>query len=111
MPKLLTVVDEQTVIEVLGQEVPDFTAQSISFRHAYKDRCIVEINTTLILKFPLCEEAQKWMGREYWILEALHGQTSVAVPHPFSSHIKSFVMDTRKFRWLSKRTGGCRLSH
>src|SRR5690242_12499914 len=83
MPELLTAAYKQTVIAVLGQEVPDFTAQSITFHHAYKDRCIVEINTTLILKFPLGEEAQKWMGREYWVLEALQGQTSVAVPSPF----------------------------
>ncbi len=82
MSAFLTVVDEAAVMNVLGQEVPDLPVQRITFHHAYADRCVVEINDSLILKFPLREEAREWMAREHWVLNALQGQTTIATPTP-----------------------------
>jgi aminoglycoside phosphotransferase (APT) family kinase protein len=82
MPELLTFVDEAAVMKVLGQEVPDLHVQSIAFHHAYQDRCVVEINDSLILKFPLREETGEWMAREHWVLNALQGRISIATPTP-----------------------------
>ena len=39
MPELLTSVDELKVMKVLGQELPDLVVRSISYHHAFQDRC------------------------------------------------------------------------
>jgi hypothetical protein len=82
MTELLTIVDEAAVMKVLSQAAPDLDVWSISFHHVYEDRCVVEINDSLILKFPLHEEAQKWMAREHWIVDTLQGKTSFTIPTP-----------------------------
>ena len=82
MSRLFTVIDEQTVINVLRQEMPEYTVSSIHFHKARADRCVAEVNDQLILKFPLCEAALEGMTRERWMIGALQGHTSVAVPTP-----------------------------
>jgi aminoglycoside phosphotransferase (APT) family kinase protein len=87
MPKLLTTLDEPTVRNVLSQEAPFCTVQSLNIHQkylhpAYADRGVVEINDEIILKVPLSQETIPWMVREHWVLSALQGQTSVAIPKP-----------------------------
>jgi aminoglycoside phosphotransferase (APT) family kinase protein len=96
MSELLTVVDEPTVKAVLAQEVPGLIVQAIAFHHAYQNRCIVEVNHSLILKFPLREEMQKRMEREHWMLSALYGKTSVALPTPLFTAQQVFCYGYKK---------------
>ena len=96
MPELLTSVDEPKGMKVLGQELPDLVVRSISFHHAFQDRCVVEINDSLILKFPLREEAREWMAREHWVLDALQSRTSATIPTPVFVAQQIFCYGYRK---------------
>jgi len=80
--KLLSAADEATIIEVLGREFPGLTVRNISFLQKREDRCTIEINEQLIFKFPFREKAWNEIVREQWVMNALQGRTSVAIPRP-----------------------------
>lgn len=80
--KLLSSADEATIREVLGREFPDLTVRSMHFLQNREDRCTIEINEQLIFKFPFREKAWKEIVREQWVMNALQGHTSVAIPRP-----------------------------
>lgn len=80
--KLLPIADEATIREILGREFPDLTVRSMHFLQKRADRCTIEVNEQLIFKFPFREKAWKEIVREQWVMTALQGRTSVAIPRP-----------------------------
>ena len=80
--KLLPIADEATIREVLDREFPDLTVRSMRFLQKREDRCTIEVNEQLIFKFPFREKAWKEIVREQWVMTALQGRTSVAIPRP-----------------------------
>ena len=106
--KLLSSADEATIIEVLGREFPDLTVRSMCFLQKREDRCTIEINEQLIFKFPFREKAWKEIVREQWVMNALQGHTSVAIPRPafFMQTVRGYgyeklpgVMLTDEYYW------------
>lgn len=80
--KLLSITNEATIREVLGREFPELTVRSMHFLQKREDRCTIEVNEQLIFKFPFREKAWTEIVREQWVMNALQGRTSVAIPRP-----------------------------
>jgi hypothetical protein len=75
--ELLTSVDETKAVEILGQEVPALVVNSISFHHAYEDRCVVEVNDELYWTLTTKQKQDFAIAIAHFLSE-LHGCLAVS---------------------------------